>query len=378
MAEISRNSKENYFEVYKGFHKSRFAGELERIPVKDSNLEMLKSRKKIIGARFKNFYEKIEIASYYAENELKKILERNKFFSIYLGMHFELDEKDKSFYLNIGNTRPDFLVNLPGVGNVFIDVKCRKLLTFQQDAETGDNKKDNKENDEAFKLCFNINKNEVHQLLQIEQKLNIPVWLAFKDYNCFNYHKKEYSDQDFYLIPVSDAVEYIEKLDSALKKYSKLFYSYRIPVDALTKTAKLSSIRFHTDFDADLIKKMAEISILALSKIKKEILNLVSTEKVYKTYLPYILSGNELSNSKFKGKLAEFTPQDINSVLWYLIDKGELHYRKEKYLKINTEKIGSDQPLSSSRSAKKNMKKKTIPSLDSIQKKDNIKKTTNL
>ena len=377
MAEISRNSKENYFEVYKGFHKSRFAGELERIPVKDSNLEMLKSRKKIIGARFKNFYEKIEIASYYAENELKKILERNKFFSIYLGMHFELDEKDKSFYLNIGNTRPDFLVNLPGIGNVFVDVKCRKLLTFQQDAKTED-KKDSEGEDEAFKLCFNINKDEVHQLLQIEQKLNIPVWLAFKDYNCFDYLKKEYSDHDFYLIPVSDVSEYIERLDSALKRYSKLFYSYRIPIDVLTKTAKLSSIRFHTDFDTDLIKKMAEISISSLSKIKKEILDLVSTEKVYKTYLPYILSGNELSNSKSNGKLAEFTPQDINSVLWYLIDKGELHYRKEKYLKLNTDKISSDQPLSSSHSAKEKMKKKTVPSLDSISKKDNIKKTTNL
>ena len=80
----------------------------------------------------------------------------------------------------------------------------------------------------------------------------------------------------------------------------------------------------------------------SLDEIKKVIIEVLSKEKTYKTYLPYILSGyysEDSKISKFVGVLSHMTPQDINSVLWTMITDKEIIYTKGKPLEISTEGI---------------------------------------
>ncbi len=229
MAEISRNSKDNSFEVYKGFHTSKFAKDYDYVGITSSKLEMIKDKKsKILGVKFKDFFEKIELASYYAENLMKKNLERSKYYSLYLGMHFEMSEKDSDFHLNIGNSRPDFLVNNPDIGNYFIDIKCRKMYSCMVEpdviketevkAEQRSKVKSKNEKIKSYKnedekkevLFFNITRDEIQELYNIQKQLKIPLILAIKDFNQFDVVKKTFTDNNkFYYISVSVLYKYI-------------------------------------------------------------------------------------------------------------------------------------------------------------------------
>jgi len=360
MAEISRNSEENSVEIFKGFHKSKFSQDLDYTKVSSSKLELIKDKKsKILGVKFNEFFEKIEIASYYAENLMKQNLERSKYFSLYLGMHFEINEKDSNFHLNIGNTRPDFLVNNPNVGNYFIDVKCRKQYSFMLEEEKqvkvevkaqqkSKVKAKNSKIDKYKKviekneiLFFNITRDEILELLSIQKQLKIPIILAIKDFNQFDIVKKSFTDNNkFYYISVSVLNNYLLKLNSSAKKYSKLFYSYKIPLSIFEYSADLTSIKFDYKFGNKMIKKMAEISIQSLTIISKVILKMIGEERTYKTYISYILSGSSSTNikSKFNGALNNFSVQDIQSVLWNMIDSKEIKYEKGKVLEVGTKK----------------------------------------
>ena len=360
MAELSRDSKENSFEIYKGFHNSKFTKDLKYTKISSSKLELIKNNKeKILGVKFKDFFEKNELAGYYAENLMKKNLERSKVFSLYLGMHFEINEKDSDFHLNIGNSRPDFLVNNPNIGNYFIDVKCRKLYSFILDIEENDKKKKptevkaeqksklkainskiekyEKEKEKNEILFFNITRDEILELYNIQKQLKIPLILAVKNFNQFDYVKKNFTDRNnFYYISVSVLHKYMLKLNNSAKKYSKLFYSYKIPVPIFEYSPDLSSLKFEYKFDKRMIAKMAEISIQSLTIISKVITKMIKEERTFKTYISYILSGSSSNTlkSKFHGALSNFSVQDIQGVLWNMIDNKEIKYVKGKVLEI--------------------------------------------
>ena len=357
MAEISRNSKDNSFEIYKGFHNSKFSKDLEYTEISSSKLELIKNKKsKILGVKFNDFFEKIELASYYSENLMKRNLERAKFFSLYLGMHFEINETDSNFHLNIGNARPDFLVNNPDVGNYFIDVKCRKMYNYlekeqeeQEKVETrhalSDFKpdKDNTQKKEKIEkkkkeiLFFNITRDEIQELYNIQKQLKIPLILAIKDFNKFDIKNKTFEDNNlFYYISVSVLYNYLLELNNSAKKYSKLFYSYKVPLLIFEYSANLSSIKFDYIFEKKMIKKMAEISIQSLTIISDTITKMIKEERTFKTYISYILNGSSSGTmkSKYNGALSNFSLQDIQSVLWNMIDNKEIKYEKGQALEM--------------------------------------------
>ena len=74
-----------------------------------------------------------------------------------------------------------------------------------------------------------------------------------------------------------------------------------------------------------------------MNEIKRAILKDVKNEDFEKTYLPYVLGGYysaEKTKSKFNGMLSHLTPQDINSVLWKMIDDKEIIHSKGKPLTL--------------------------------------------
>ena len=329
MAEIARNSKENYLEIYEGFHKSKFKSEMEYIPVKNSEYHLIKDKKKITGIKLNNFFETIELASYHAENEMKKILERRQYKSLYTGSFLQISEQRQGFHLNIGNSRPDFLVKIPSIGKIFIDVKCRKMYEIEVEEEGN------------FKF-FSLNKDEILELNEIQKDIDIPVWVAIKDFNGYKKDKNVFPDNNFYIAPVALIQKFIKRLNSKVGKKSGLFYSYKIPVDIFTCTNTISSLAFDEKIKKELISLSMDFMLRSLDEIREIIIKVLTKEKTYKTYLPYILSGYYSENSKiskFIGVLSHLTPQDINSVLWTMITDKEVVFTKGKPLEISKKSL---------------------------------------
>ncbi|MBN2789124.1 MAG: hypothetical protein JXR69_02930 [Candidatus Delongbacteria bacterium] len=327
MAEITRNSKENFLEIYEGFHKSKFRDEMEYIPVKNSEYDLIKDKKKITGVKLKNFFETIELASYHAENEMKKILERRQYKSLYTGSFLQISEQRQGFYLNIGNSRPDFLVKIPSIGKIFIDVKCRKMF----EVEINDQ--------ENFKF-FSLDKEEILELNNIEKDLDIPVWVAIKDFANYKKENNTFPDNKFYIAPVALIQKFVRSLNSKAGKKSGMFYSYKIPADLFTCTNTISSLDFDKKIDREQVKMSTDLMLNSLDEVKIVITDMISKEKTYKTYLPYILSGyysEESQISKFVGALSHLTPQDVNSVLWNMITNKEILYIKGQPLGLAKE-----------------------------------------
>ena len=322
MAELTRNSKENTLEIYQGFHKSKFLEDMKHEPVKDSDIVLLKGKKKIEGIKINNFFETTEIASYIAENDLKKIFDKKQYKSVYTGNFMQISDRSSDFYLNIGKTRPDFLVKVPNIGMIFIDVKCRKLYEMNGDYNT---------------KYFNLNIDETDELMSVQADMDIPVWIAVKDFGKFDKAKKEYKDPDFYFISLTVLNSFIRKMNSQNGVHSSLFYSYKIPVGLFRKDNKLLTFSIDDKFDKDQIKMYSEIMLNSIDEIKEMIFKAVGDEEFIKSYLPYVLSGyhsSEKVRSKYNGALSHLTPQDINSVLWKMIDDKEVIHSKGKPLTL--------------------------------------------
>ncbi|MBN1969300.1 MAG: hypothetical protein JXR48_02060 [Candidatus Delongbacteria bacterium] len=316
MSEFTRSSKDNFIEIYKGFHKSKYSKDFNYSKVTNSKIELISDRKGVVGVKFNDYYEEIELASYYAENDFKTILDNQKLSSIYIGTSMEISEKDSHFKMDIGKTRPDFVVNHPDIGQILIDVKCRKSFVYEE------------------LRYFTITKEEVTDLVKIQTDIGLPIWLAFKDFRGFDFEKKRYIELDFYLIPVRKLQVYIEEINRTGARYSKYYYTYKIPETILSKNLRLGNIDFDTEFPKDMIKKTVEVQNNVLKLIRKTIIEVVQKEQVYKTYLPYHLTGDSIANSEFAGSLSDLTPQDINNILWMMIEKNEVIFEKEQYLKI--------------------------------------------
>ena len=320
MAEISRNCKDNYLLVYKGFHKSNFIDDQEKIPLDDSGIEILKDRKKVTGIKFNQYFEKLELASYYAENDIKKKLEANKYYNLFLGNNFETKEINKEFHLKIDNDRPDFLVNIPFTGNIMIDVKCRRIFEVQSES-----------NDVKY---VNLNIDEINSLSEIEERFNMQVWLVIKDYFKFDFNKNYFKETEFYLSPVSVIKEYLSQLNLYCKKINKLLYTYKVPVSIFTKSNSFQDIAYNLKANKELLIEMAGYTHKTMIRLRKVISDVVKNERMYKSYIAYQLCSNSEIKDKYCNDTDFFTPQDINSILWDMIDKNEIVHINGEYLKV--------------------------------------------
>ncbi|MDR1226042.1 MAG: hypothetical protein LBK47_03990 [Prevotellaceae bacterium] len=125
----------------------------------------IRSGEKLVGIKVENYLSKKEKFGLQAEEAFKNILEKNKIPALHIGQGPR--GVDYSSVLKRDNKarRPDFLVSLPDLGTIFIDVKCRRKVSFFDDVNK----------------YFYLENEEVEELLNLQKNLLIPVWIAFID-----------------------------------------------------------------------------------------------------------------------------------------------------------------------------------------------------
>lgn len=321
MAEIVRNSKENTFEIFQGFSNKRQKKNYRYTPLEKSGVDIVNDKYgKIVGVRFRDYFENVEIASYYAENEFRKVLEKAKIPSIYTGMFLEIGEEATGFYYDAGSRRPDFLVSIPDVGTVFVDVKVRKLLNG---------------GDTSF---FTLSREDIENLYFVQKSISLPVWVVLKDINEFDSVKKVYKNKKFYYTTARVLYAYIKRIDSIISRISKnsefkRFYIYKIPVSLFEENENFEQITFMKKVSDEELEKMARYHLENVKEIRNSIIELVANNKVYKTQVVKILSGKEKLDG-FDKICSGNVSFEINQVLKDMIDRKEIIHKDKSPIEL--------------------------------------------
>jgi hypothetical protein len=125
----------------------------------------IRNEERLVGLEIKNFLSKKEKHGLYAEAEFKKILEKNKIPALHIGQGPQGVDYSSALKRDSKARRPDFLVSLPDLGTIFIDVKCRRRVSFFDDVNR----------------YFYLERGEIEELLNLQKSLLVPVWIAFVD-----------------------------------------------------------------------------------------------------------------------------------------------------------------------------------------------------
>jgi len=142
---------------------------------------------------------KPKIDEIHAGNKAEEIFQHQCDENQYHTLYFNQDMNTKSEYHNKHNLkRPDFLVTIPNVGNIFVDVKARSLHSQYF----------GKKNVPVFQF----EDNETNKFLELKHITGIPVWYGI--YKLDN--KKDPFTSKCYLIPM-------ERVRKFKPKYNKSF-----------------------------------------------------------------------------------------------------------------------------------------------------------
>lgn len=177
------------------------------------------------GIRIESFLSENKLAGSQGEKVFADFLNNNNIPFLYVGQNFwditfsnVYKENDKIIM------RPDFLVNILDLGNVFFDVKCRRKISLAD--------KNGRRNN-----YFYIKKDELYGLLHLREKLLIPVWLAFIDREALekvnNYRDKGIKESrvGFYVVSIAMVEKMFKEIGEDVE--NKIYY-YRIPKELLT------------------------------------------------------------------------------------------------------------------------------------------------
>ena len=156
--------------------------------------------------------------------------------------------------------RPDFLVYLPTIGHIFIDVKARYKI---EDREKSNNSK------------FYLLEGEINSIFSLQSYLLLPIWIAFVSRN-------KNDDRNFYLIPISTLKIYKDRLKEELHEQKKLldYLFIRIPNSFLKNMLDINNlISVNNSYDFSNVKTEANEFIKIDTKIK-EIINEIKNEDI--------------------------------------------------------------------------------------------------
>ena len=272
-------------------------------------LEILGTEEKFSGVKLKEFMSDIELDGLKCEEKFKELLDSNDVHYLYIGQGPFGIERSKTLIEDKESKRADFIINMPNIGSMLFDVKCRKKLGFYDKGER----------------CFYLYAKDLKPLYNLQKLMLMPVWLAFYDRALLN-NKKNGS---FHIIPISVLNNFWEhlnknyKVDSLLKPTKVI----RIPNDLLTEIAD-DKIVFnnHDKIDKKIYEAFAENYRTLDATIQSKILQFIQEKNCYKTTLPNKLcleDNNEL-----------MLQEEIKSVLEQLIKSGSISFESHKRLSI--------------------------------------------
>ena len=285
------------------------------VPINDIKLVKLKNfrldlcldkENRIVGIKLKNLFSKSELKGYKAEFLFKKVLEELDIPVLYIGQNPSGVSFSKTIKESLKSNRPDFLVNFPDVGNLFFDVKCRKKIGFVS-------KKDK---------YFYLSKEEMDALIELNDSMLIPVWIAFLD--CETVEKD--TTPTFYLSSVSLLKKYRDVLINELEEYENdMLCVYRIPGELQTEVRGRVLLEFGALPNIKkIVEKTRDYYKGLIRKIEDEIKILVRENTIYKTNISH----------KVTEKLDFVLRIEAEHILDRLIEKNTIIYEPYEPLKL--------------------------------------------
>jgi len=131
------------------------------------------------------------------ELEFKRWLDKHKI--PYLYIHQNTETFSEAFRGFLGIKRPDFMILIPNLGFIFVDVKYKRISKYK---------------------TFPIDSKEVKKFSALQRKFNLPIWYVISN--------EEYDYKTWFWIPVSKVLE--EGLPKFISSKSKEDF-FAVPLD---------------------------------------------------------------------------------------------------------------------------------------------------
>ncbi len=305
MSYINYKSEENSIYVCKGHSKS-FDKLIQH--QNENEFSILRNEEKFSGIKINNFLSEREFNGLRGEEKFKQLLENNNVPFLYIGQGPFGIERSGVLLEQVNSKRADFIVNIPDMGTLLFDVKCRTKISFKKNGDK----------------YFSLSVRELEALNNLQELILMPVWLAFYEREKI---KQNQSDV-FYFIPIS----LIHKFYGGLFNYYnnendfKDITVLRIPNELFTTVKEKIIFEVgYSKIEDDLLKEFAIKNIGFNRKLKDRIKDIIRKKDCYKSHLSKIISQD---SSEF------ITPNEINICIQQMIDNGVILYEKRKKLKL--------------------------------------------
>lgn len=307
MAYINFDPNTNSIRLIKGIVKNDT--ELTEFETPDRHFSIFKEKEEFKGIKLNNYLSNLELKGSKAENLFKSLLDENNVPFLYIGQGPLGLERSNVLKDKMKSKRPDFLVNLPDMGILFFDVKCRQKKGFPTSSKT----------------YFQLFKNEIIGLINLHEQLLVPVWIAFID---------EYIISDdsptkpvFYLIPISLLKKYYDQLKENLtERENEMLTSIRIPDELLYEVKEKFAFKVGvSNINEVLAKSFAKSYKGLIRRIEDRIKDCIRSNSVLKSNLSQTIIKD---TSKFAFK------NEVEIILQKLICEKVIEYEPYKPLTL--------------------------------------------
>ncbi|MBS1681668.1 MAG: hypothetical protein JST48_08145 [Bacteroidetes bacterium] len=203
------------------------------------------------STKIDEYLSEAELKGNQAEELFRQFLDK---FSI-RHLRFSQNINDKSAAMQEAK-RPDFLITVPHVGALLIDVKCRKKKGF----------------DGFPQEYFQIDRKDMERLFALQHEMLLPVWVAFLDESqLFKIGDKKETKCKFFIASLTELYRFHTNLGLTQNECADIL-SVRIPDELLSTFDGELNIKFGTGKASNkTIKKFADgyRAILSKASVRK-------------------------------------------------------------------------------------------------------------
>lgn len=298
MAYIDFDSESNSIKVIRGMMSPTI--DLEEIVAKGTSYSIFKDKesKEFKGLKLNQYMSDLELKGFKTEMIFKELLEKNNVPYLYVGQGPLGIERSNVLKDKLNSKRPDFMVNLPDIGSLFFDIKCRRKKGFPNS------------NTKYFQLFDS----EVVSLINLHEQLLVPVWVAFMDESELNEGSNPISK--FNIVSISNLKKFYDKLKGSLsERENEMLTSIRIPDEILfTLNDNFNFKVGGTSLDQEVVIDFAKKYKGLIRKIEDLIKNSIRAEKILKSNITNSLTkqtGDFAFRNEVEKILATLIKEDV-------------------------------------------------------------------
>jgi len=283
--------------------------ELIEVETPDRNYSIFKEKEEFKGIKLNNYLSELELKGTKAENLFKSLMDENDVPFLYIGQGPLGLERSNVLKDKMKSKRPDFLVNLPDMGILFFDVKCRQKKGFPTSSKT----------------YFQLFKNEIIGLINLHEQLLVPVWIAFIDEYIISDDTS--TRPEFYLIPISLLKKYFDQLKENLtERENDMLTSIRIPDELMYEVKDKFAFKVGvSNINEELAISFAKSYKGLIRRIEDKIKECIRSNSVLKTNLSQAIIKD---TSKFAFR------NEVETILQKLIHEKVIEYEPYKPLTL--------------------------------------------